>query len=224
MSVTCTYGLNQESVERLDFFSNAILKILTQHQASVGIKSWECGKEKSQDATTAKEWRTRQRTLFGAHINMAKHADLPLLIHARNVRSRTDVPQHNLHAYSDILDTIEHFSKDDGVLPRFVLHCMSGELDYLKHALEMGAYISFAGNVTYPNAHTIRELLHATPLDRLLIETDSPFLAPQGKRGTTNEPSLVTEVCTFIAKELTMTPQEMDTLTTTNAKQFFRLS
>lgn len=162
-----------------------------------------------------------QKQLFGLHIRLAKKAGLPLSIHCRNSRGK-EVPQHGLNAYRDIFDTLEHFSKDDGVVPKFILHCMSGDKSYLKHGLKLGGYISFAGNITYSSAQALRDLLKATPLDRLLLETDAPFLSPQGKRGTTNEPANVALTYAFAAETLGL---HLDTLIAQiqqNAKTIFK--
>lgn len=166
--------------------------------------------------------RQAQKKLFGMQIQLAKKFNLPLVIHARSTNRNGEVASYDV--YPDILDTIKHFSMDDGIAPTCILHCMSGTQEYLAQALALGSYISFAGNVTYPSATSLRELLHATPLDRLLIETDSPFLAPKSKRGTTNEPAFVAETLASIATELGMDRQELETITTANAKRVFQLA
>lgn len=168
--------------------------------------------------------KTIQKRVFGEQIQIAKRHHLPLSIHCRNTPKTGDSSDPLLDAYHDLLDTLRHFCVDDGVIPPFVLHCMSGSVEYLQEALPMGAYVSFAGNVTYPSATAIRELLHATPLDRLLVETDAPFLSPQGKRGTVNTPANVMDTAAFIAKELHMSLEEIDQLTTANARKLFKLT
>ncbi|PWU22506.1 hypothetical protein C5B42_05830 [Candidatus Cerribacteria bacterium 'Amazon FNV 2010 28 9'] len=167
--------------------------------------------------------RTLQRKLFGIHIQLAKQFNRPLLIHCRNTRSAEEKEQEDINAYTDNLDTLRHFSTTDGIIPSFVLHCMSGSVPYLEEALHMGGYISFAGNVTYKNAQHIRDLLHATPLGRLLLETDSPFLSPQSKRGTSNEPANIKETYESVAKELNMSFHQLEHIVEVNAHQLFHI-
>lgn len=185
----------------------------------------ECGLDyvdlHSVNETEAIRLKNLQKQLFGLQIKLAKKLNLPLSIHCRNVRSIKDTPHHHLNAYADLFDTLEHFSKDDGRLPKFVLHCMSGDRDYLKQGLRLGGYISFAGNVTYPSASSLVELLKATPLDRLLLETDAPFLSPQSSRGTPNEPAKVAETYEFVAGQLGMERDGLNQLTHANAKKLF---
>jgi TatD DNase family protein len=101
---------------------------------------------------------------------------------------------------------------------------MSGSLAYLEEAVQLGGYVSFAGNLTYKNAHQLRELALHVPKDRLLIETDAPFLPPQSKRGKTNEPQFITETAAMLAATLGIAQDECEALTTKNAEVFFTLS
>lgn len=157
-----------------------------------------------------------QKQLFVMQAELAATRNLPLLIHCRNTRRNDEVVSYS--AYDDLLVLLKSLAK----CPRFVLHCASGPVAYVQAALEMGAYVSFAGNVTYPNAGAIRELLKITPLDRLLVETDAPFLSPQGKRGTQNEPANVVDTARFIAEFLGTSYEEIDSITTENAMKLFR--
>jgi TatD DNase family protein len=155
-----------------------------------------------------------QKELFLMHVDLALIHELPVLIHCRNTRKPDEVVSHD--AYSDVLELLQ-----SQTVPKFVLHCVSGPVSYVQKALELGAYVSFAGNVTYPNAHAIRDILKIVPTDRLLLETDAPFLSPQTKRGQTNEPAFVTETATFIAEFLGKTYEEIDVATTNNTLAFF---
>lgn len=162
-----------------------------------------------------------QKKLFGLQIQLAKKKRLPLVIHCRNTKKASDPVHHGLNAYQDIFDTLDHFSKDDGTIPKFVLHCMSGNKKYLEQGLHRGGYISFAGNLTYPSAENLRELLRATPLERLLFETDAPFLSPQGKRGTSNEPANIAETYHFAAEVLGLHHDQLKIQIQQNVKQIF---
>lgn len=169
----------------------------------------ECGLDYSGDAD-----HEAQKELLQMHIDLALTHKLPLIIHCRNTRKNDEVVSWD--AYSDLLEILHRQP-----VPKFVLHCVSGPVSYVQKALELGAYISFAGNVTYPNAHAIRDILKIVPLDRLLVETDAPFLSPQTKRGQTNEPAYVTETAKFIADFLGKTYEEIDEATTNNTLAFF---
>ncbi|MGH9649975.1 MAG: TatD family hydrolase, partial [Terriglobales bacterium] len=104
-----------------------------------------------------------------------------------------------------------------------ILHCFTGELAHARAALDMGFLISFAGNLTFPKAQNLRDAARALPLDRLLIETDSPFLAPVPHRGKRNEPALVCEVARQMGELHGLTTEEAGQRTTQNFRNFFRL-
>lgn len=112
-----------------------------------------------------------QERAFIAQLAIARRRDLPVVIHCRE-------------AWQDTLDVIDQHG--DGVTG--VFHCFSGTVEQAQRALSMGWCVSFAGNVTYPKAQELRDAAAVVPLDRLLLETDSPFLAPQPMRGKRNEP------------------------------------
>ncbi len=133
--------------------------------------------------------RETQHTLFTKQIQLANKINKPLIIHARDDKKE---------AYDQILALLKsHYQSRKP----FVLHCVSGPIDYIQEALKLGAYISFAGNVTYPNAQELREIIKIVPNDRLLIETDAPFLPPQGKRGSVNLPKFIRQTATYLEQE-----------------------
>lgn len=153
-----------------------------------------------------------QQQAFERFIRMAKRAALPIIIHCRDAGERTD-------AYDDLLRCLYRA----GSRPmRGVIHCASGPKSYIQGALELGFYISFAGNVTYPKAQPLRDLVALVPDDRLLVETDSPFLAPQPVRGQTNEPAHVAHTAEFLASLRGTTKEALAQATTTNATTLFR--
>ncbi len=124
--------------------------------------------------------RDEQRSLFEAQLELARELRLPVVIHTRSANADTEAI---LRAH-------------DGPV---VMHCFS-EPGLLPAALERGWYVSFAGNVTYPKAQELRDAAARVPADRLLAETDSPYLAPQPVRGSTNEPAFVTPTLTTLAE------------------------
>ena len=126
--------------------------------------------------------RAAQRDAFAAQIALAHAHDLALVIHARD-------------AWPDLFDIVA----SEGVPDRTVLHCFTGGPDEVAGCLDAGMFVSFSGIVTFKNAHDVREAARRCPLDRLLVETDSPFLAPVPHRGHTNEPSYLPLVGEAIA-------------------------
>ncbi len=105
-----------------------------------------------------------------------------------------------------------------------IFHCFTGTLEEAQHGLDMGFVVSFAGNMTYPKAQNLRDVAKSLPLDRLLIETDSPYLAPQLYRGKRNEPAYVAEVARTLASVRDLPVEEVAATTAANFRGFFRLA
>ncbi len=137
--------------------------------------------------------RERQRVWFKAQLALAKKHNLYISLHVRD-KTIPDQPTFD-NAYWDVVEII----RNSEPLPPFILHCVSGSRDYLKAMLAMGAFVGFAGNVTYPKADSIREIWRATPAERRLIETDAPFLAPQAYRGQPCEPWMISVTAEYLA-------------------------
>jgi len=155
-----------------------------------------------------------QKQVFIRQMELARAAKLPIVIHCR--------PSDNSeNAWEDTLALIRGHWTSSGI--GGILHCFTGELHHMRAALEMGFMISFAGNVTFPKAVNIREAAKQCPLDRMFIETDSPFLAPVPHRGKRNEPAFVTETARHIAELRGIAVQELAASTSGNFKRFFRL-
>ena len=137
----------------------------------------------------------------------------PIIIHCR--------PSDNSsNAWDDTLSVLRTEWSGTGL--GGILHCFTGELRHATEAMDLGFLISFAGNITFPKAQPIRDVAAVVPLDRMLIETDAPFLAPIPNRGKRNEPAWVSEVASKIAEVRGIDPAEVATRTTTNFSQFFR--
>ena len=124
--------------------------------------------------TTDADGQRVQRESFAAHIAMANQYDKTLVIHDRD-------------AHQDILGVLDA----EGPPPRIVMHCFSGDADFARACLDRGAHLSFAGTVTFKNAAALREALRITPLDRILTETDAPYLTPEPYRGRPNASYLI---------------------------------
>lgn len=155
-----------------------------------------------------------QKQVFTRQMELARAAKLPIVIHCR--------PSDNSeNAWNDTLALIREHWSSSGI--GGILHCFTGELHHMRAALEMGFVISFAGNVTFPKAMNIREATKQCPLDRMFIETDSPFLAPVPHRGKRNEPAFVTETARHIAELRGIAVEELAAATSANFRRFFGL-
>jgi TatD DNase family protein len=148
------------------------------------------------EEVTAERVRTIQKALCSSLLVLAKKYDLFVSLHVRDQRTPVEPTEKN--AYWDTLTLV----REAALTTPFILHCSSGPLTYIQKALEMGAYISFAGNVTYPNAQALRDIWNMTPADRRLLETDVPFLPPQGFRGKTCEPWMIAETAAWLKANL----------------------
>jgi TatD DNase family protein len=155
-----------------------------------------------------------QKKVFIRQMELARAVKLPIVIHCR--------PSDNSeNAWGDTLALIREHWGSSGV--GGILHCFTGELHHMRAALEMGFMISFAGNVTFPKATNIREAAKQCPLDRMFIETDSPFLAPVPFRGKRNEPAFVIETARQIAELRGIAVGELAKVTSSNFNGFFNL-
>lgn len=147
----------------------------------------------------------KQKDLFTSLCRLGKDYNLPLVIHTRL-------------AERDTLKILK------GIMPlRCVVHCFSGNEDFLKECLDLGFLISFTCNVTYKKADNLKKVVKAAPLDRILLETDAPYLSPEGLRGRRNEPLNVKILAQTIAQIKEMDFKEVAGATTKNAKEFFKL-
>jgi TatD DNase family protein len=146
-----------------------------------------------------------QQPLFIALVKLAKELDLPVIIHNRD-------------AESDTLKILK-----EAMPVKAVVHCFSGDEVFLKECLDLGFFISFTCNITYKKAQGLREVLKITPLERLMLETDAPFLPPEGSRGKRNEPMQVKLLAEEIAKIKGIGFDEVAGATTANAVSFFKL-
>lgn len=135
--------------------------------------------------TREAEGREAQEVSFRAHIGWAKTYGRTLMIHDRD-------------AHDDILRVLD----DEGLPERVVMHCFSGDADFARRCLERGAFLSFPGVVTFGSAGALREAVLATPLDRILVETDAPYLTPAPQRGKANAPYLLPHTVRFLAELL----------------------
>lgn len=150
-----------------------------------------------------------QRVRFREQVQLARELKLPLIIHTREAQQ----------------DTITILREEKASEVGGVFHCFSGDAWLAKDALDLGFYLSFSGIVTFQNASMLRDIAKTVPLDRLLIETDCPYLAPVPYRGKRNEPAYVVQVADKLAAlHGTLSSQEIAAHTTANAKRLFKIS
>jgi TatD DNase family protein len=148
--------------------------------------------------------RTEQREAFAHQISLARRHGLSLVVHTRD-------------AWSDTFDVLD----SEGAPESTIIHCFTGGADEARACLDRGAYLSFSGIVTFKNAGDIREAALLCPADRILVETDSPFLAPVPHRGKPNEPAWVTVVGEAVAHLRGVDPETFAATTTANALRAF---
>ncbi len=146
----------------------------------------------------------QQQESFRLHIQAARRADLPVIIHTRDARP----------------DTLQIMQEEGASECGGVLHCFTESWEMAKQAMDLGFYISLSGIVTFRNADALREVARKMPADRLLVETDSPYLAPVPHRGKSNQPAYVRDVAEFVAKLRGETLEDLAAYTTDN---FWRL-
>jgi len=198
-AVYAAVGIHPHDALTLDAAALDELRRLAAHPRVVAIG--ETGLDFYRDRSP----RTAQRAAFRAQIRLARELGKPLIVHDRD-------------AHDEILAILreERAAEAGGVL-----HCFSGDLAMARACLELGFYISIAGPVTYPANEGLREVVRAVSVDRLLVETDCPYLAPQSRRGKRNEPALVVETAAKIAAVKGLTLDDVARVTTLNAYTLF---
>ncbi|HJM82548.1 MAG TPA: YchF/TatD family DNA exonuclease [Nitrospinota bacterium] len=144
---------------------------------------------------------------FRTHINLAKETSKPVIVHCRDAME----------------DTLKILSKERIKKVCGVMHCYSGTDSDVSTILDLGMYISFSANITYPKAHLLRDAMMATPGHRLLLETDSPYLAPQKKRGTRNEPSNLAILADNAARIRGISREDIERISVSNFKTLFNI-
>jgi TatD DNase family protein len=198
-NVLCSVGTHPHYAhEELDVAVEEIVR-LARHPKVVAIG--EAGLDYFYDYSP----RSAQERGFRNHIAAARETQLPLVIHARD-------------ADADVAAILEEETAK-GTFPA-VLHCFTGGAELARRGLDLGLYVSFSGIVTFKKSDALREIARSVPLDRLLVETDAPYLAPGRYRGKRNEPAYVVETAATLAKVKGVAPEELAKATTDN---FFRL-
>ncbi len=200
--VWCTVGVHPQSAALAPVPEPAAIAALADHPKVIGIG------ESGLDYFYETAPRDVQQDSFRAHIRAARQADLPLCIHAR--------------AADDDIAAILQQERDAGGPFDFLLHCFSSGRGLAEAALAMGGYLSFSGIVTFPKSLENKDIARDAPADRLLVETDSPYLAPVPYRGKRNEPSYVAKTAAVVAAVRGIEPDALAALTTANFRRLFR--
>ena len=197
--VWATVGVHPHEADAHPDLGAAALVEAASHPRVIGIG--ECGLDYHYDNSE----RPAQRERFEAHIEAARETGLPLVVHTRD-------------AEDDTAEILGRAVKAGGVSG--VLHCFTGTADLARKALDLGFYISLSGIVTFKSARDLQQTARMLPKDRILVETDSPFLAPVPHRGQTCEPAFVADTAAFVADLRQEAPEALAETTTDN---FFRL-
>lgn len=147
-----------------------------------------------------------QKEVFVDQINLANELSLPVIIH-------------NRESHGDMLEILREYP----INGKAVMHCFSGSVEFMRECAKLGLYISFAGPVTFKNAHKLREVVLETPLDRIMVETDCPYLTPEPYRGKTNEPRNVALVAEKVCEIKGITLAELERVLEENSRKFFNI-
>ncbi|MGG7518197.1 TatD family hydrolase [Allorhizobium undicola] len=200
-SVFCSVGTHPNNAgEELDVSADELVRLADAHEKVVAIG--ECGLDYFYDTQTPED----QKTGFLRHIDASRRTQLPLVIHSRS-------------ADDDMADILRQ-ETEKGAFP-FILHCFSAGEDLARTGVELGGFISFSGILTFPKSQELRDIARDVPLDRLLVETDAPYLAPKRWRGKRNEPSYVINTAEVLAEVKGLSYAEMAAITTDNALRCF---
>lgn len=194
----CAVGFHPEDISKTseDYLSQ--IEELSKHEKCVAIG------EIGLDYYWVKDNKDEQKRIFAEQVILANKLDLPVIIHSRDA--------HN--------DTLEILKKHT---PKGVLHCFSGSVEVMKEALKLGMYIGLGGAVTFKNARVPLEVAEHLPLDRLLLETDCPYMSPVPMRGKRNQSTYISYVAEKIAEVKNLTKEEVLTTANKNAFTLFNI-
>jgi len=197
--IFASVGVHPHDADSFDCQAEEKLKELAKNNKVVAIG--ETGLDYYRNLSSEKN----QEQAFIKQIELAKHLNLPLVLHCRQAEKQV---MEILKAYMPL---------------RVVVHCFSGDKDFLNDCLNLGFFVSFTCNITYKKAQDLRELVKLTPLGRLMLETDAPYLSPEGFRGKRNTPEHIKLLAEQVAKIKEVSFEQIADKTTQNAKEFFNL-
>ena len=200
-SVFCSVGTHPNNAgDELDVTADDLVRLAEKHEKIVAIG--EAGLDYFYDTQKPED----QQTGFRRHIEAARRTQLPLVIHSRSA--------------DDDMAAILKEESGKGAFP-FILHCFSSGAELARTGVALGGYVSFSGILTFPKSEDLREIARTIPHDRLLVETDAPYLAPKKWRGKRNEPSYVVNTAEVLADTIGLSFEEVARITTENAFRVF---
>jgi TatD DNase family protein len=192
-----TVGIHPHDASRVEDRHYALIERLSKHEKVIAIG--EAGLDYHYDNSP----RDIQRDVFRAQAALARNLDLPLIVHTRE-------------ADADTQEILREQAPRSGVL-----HCFTSSDELADFALTIGFFVSFSGIVTFPNARSLADIARRIPADRILVETDCPYLAPVPHRGKRNEPGFVSDTARFIAELRGVAPEELGAQTSANFNKLF---
>ncbi|MBW9117438.1 TatD family hydrolase [Rhizobium cauense] len=200
-SVFCSVGTHPNNAgDELDIQADELVRLAKAHEKIVAIG--EAGLDYFYDTQKPED----QKTGLRRHIDASRETQLPLIIHSRSA--------------DEDMAAILTEETSRGAFP-FILHCFSSGAELARVGVELGGYVSFSGILTFPKSQQLRDIAKTIPHDRLLVETDAPYLAPKRWRGKRNEPSYVVNTAEVLAEALGLSYAEMARITTENAFRVF---
>ena len=194
-----TIGIHPHESSKDSIKSELIIKKLNENKKIIGIG------ETGLDFYYNNSEKEKQITSFEEHIKAAIKTNVPLIIHSRSAEDET----------FEILNKY----KDDNI--KILMHCFTGSKEFSKKMLTLNSYFSASGIITFKNSNDLRETFKTIPLDRIMIETDSPFLAPVPNRGKKNEPSFIDFIATKLAEVMNVSKSELIKSTSDNFNKLF---
>jgi TatD DNase family protein len=205
-TIFASLGQHPCNVDNVEISSEILSKIIDAHKnkiVGIGETGLDYYHNKNEDHLM------RQKQSFQDHIEVAAKYNLPLIIHNRN-------------SDDDVAEMLKNGVKNFGC--RGVIHCFTATESFMEQMVDIGFYISISGIITFKNSLDLQQIVKKIPLNRLLIETDSPYLAPAPHRGKKNEPSFVKHTADFLADHLGIERSEFYQLTTQNAIDVFKFN
>ena len=197
-----TFGIHPHETDNDKVTKNEIVKKIKLNKKIIGVG------ETGLDFHYNNSDKESQLMSFKKHIEASIELNIPLIIHSRNAESET-------------YNVLQEFKKDN---LKILMHCFTGSLNFSKKLLDLGAYISLSGIITFKKSIELQETASLIPVDRLLIETDSPFLAPEPKRGSTNEPSFIKYTAQKLAEIKNISYDDLIVYTSNNFIKLFSIN
>ncbi len=194
-----TYGIHPHETENNHVDKKIIINAVKENEKIIGVG------ETGLDFFYSHSSKEKQISSFKAHIEASIELNKPVIIHSRDAED----------------ETIDILSKYKNKNLKILMHCFTGSLEFSKKLLDLDAFFSASGIITFKNSDSLRDTFKVIPLEKLLIETDSPFLAPIPMRGKKNEPSFIMHTLIMLAKLKEISNNKMDEVTTNNFNNLF---